>query len=152
MPCCPVGLTITQVAQSVINVSWTVGTGALTYVTVLESPAGQPKCHTRQNHCLLGCVACGVNYTVALKAISAAGVTADCTYHSYSSSKQVLNSSSAVLARTLTSHHKSSQKPLLPFQKQAVSLPTLRCKFRLPSKMFCFSLDLEPPSFRGFCW
>ncbi|XP_024425752.2 fibronectin type III domain-containing protein 7 [Desmodus rotundus] len=86
VPCCPVGLTITQVAQSVINVSWTVGTGALTYVTVLESPAGQPKCHTRQNHCLLGCVACGVNYTVALKAISAAGVTADCTYHSYSSS------------------------------------------------------------------
>ncbi|XP_036906328.1 fibronectin type III domain-containing protein 7 [Sturnira hondurensis] len=86
VPCCPAGLTITQVTQSVINVSWTVGTGALTYVTVLESPTGQSKCHTHQNHCLLGCITCGVNYTVALKAISATGVTADCAYHSYSSS------------------------------------------------------------------
>ncbi|XP_004689766.1 PREDICTED: fibronectin type III domain-containing protein 7 [Condylura cristata] len=86
VPCCPAGLTVTQVTQSVINVSWTVGTGAQTYVTDLESHIGQSKCHTRQNHCLLGCIACGVNYTVALKAISATGLTAGCAYQGYSSS------------------------------------------------------------------
>ncbi|XP_068394196.1 fibronectin type III domain-containing protein 7 [Eschrichtius robustus] len=86
VPCCPASLTETQVTQSVINVSWTVGTGAQTYVTVLESHTGQSKCHTRQNHCLLGCITCGINYTVALKAISATGLTADCGYQSYSSS------------------------------------------------------------------
>ncbi|XP_057578371.1 fibronectin type III domain-containing protein 7 isoform X2 [Hippopotamus amphibius kiboko] len=86
VPCCPAGLTVTQVTQSVINVSWTVGTGAQTYVTVLESHTGQSKCHTHQNHCLLGCITCGINYTVALKAISATGLTADCAYQSYSSS------------------------------------------------------------------
>ncbi|XP_077928783.1 fibronectin type III domain-containing protein 7 isoform X2 [Halichoerus grypus] len=85
-PCCPAGLTVTQVTQSVINVSWTVGTGAQTYVTVLESHTGQSRCLTHQNQCLLGCISCGVNYTVALKAISATGLTADCTYRSYSSS------------------------------------------------------------------
>ncbi|XP_021545898.1 fibronectin type III domain-containing protein 7 [Neomonachus schauinslandi] len=85
-PCCPAGLTVTQVTQSVINVSWTVGTGAQTYMTVLESHTGQSKCLTHQNQCLLGCISCGVNYTVALKAISATGLTADCTYQSYSSS------------------------------------------------------------------
>lgn len=118
VPCCPAGLTITQVTQSVINVSWTVGTGALTYVTVLESPAGQSTCHTHQNHCLLGCITCGVNYTVALKAISATGVTADCAYHSYSSSKWILHSSSAVSARTLTGRRKSSQKPSFSFKNR----------------------------------
>nr|XP_017530571.2 fibronectin type III domain-containing protein 7 [Manis javanica] len=86
VPCCPMGLTVTQVTQSVINVSWTVGTGAQTYVTVLESRTGVSKCHTQQNHCLLGCITCGVNYTVSLKAVSATGSTADCTYRSYSSS------------------------------------------------------------------
>nr|KAF6413225.1 fibronectin type III domain containing 7 [Molossus molossus] len=86
VPCCPATLTVTQVTQSVINVSWTVGTGALTYVTVLEAHTGQSKCHTHQNHCLLGCITCGVNYTVALKAISASGLTADCAYQRYASS------------------------------------------------------------------
>ncbi|XP_051021387.1 fibronectin type III domain-containing protein 7 [Acomys russatus] len=85
-PCCPSGLTAAQVTQSVINVSWTIGAAAQTYVTVLASHIGQSKCHTRQNHCLLGCVACGINYTVALKAISATGLTADCAYQGYSSS------------------------------------------------------------------
>ncbi|XP_036198283.1 fibronectin type III domain-containing protein 7 isoform X3 [Myotis myotis] len=86
VPCCPAGLMVTQVTQSVVNVSWTVGTGALTYVTVLASHTGQSQCHTHQNHCLLGCVTCGVNYTVALKAISATGLTADCAYQRYASS------------------------------------------------------------------
>uniref|UniRef100_A0A8C6CQP6 Fibronectin type III domain containing 7 n=1 Tax=Moschus moschiferus TaxID=68415 RepID=A0A8C6CQP6_MOSMO len=85
-PCCSASLTVTQVTQSVINVSWTVGTGALTYVTVLQSHTGQSKCHTHQNHCLLGCITCGINYTVAVKAVSATGLTADCAYQSYSSS------------------------------------------------------------------
>ncbi|KAK1328876.1 hypothetical protein QTO34_011046 [Cnephaeus nilssonii] len=85
LPCCPAGLTVTQVTQSVVNVSWTVGTRALTYVTVLASRTGQSQCHTHQNHCLLGCVTCGVNYTVALKAISATGLTADCAYQRYAS-------------------------------------------------------------------
>ncbi|XP_069934039.1 fibronectin type III domain-containing protein 7 isoform X3 [Oryctolagus cuniculus] len=85
VPCCPVGLTVTQVTQSVINVSWTIGTVAQTYLTVLESQTGQSKCHTHQNHCLLGCITCGINYTVALKAISATGLTADCAFQSYSS-------------------------------------------------------------------
>ncbi|XP_040854717.1 fibronectin type III domain-containing protein 7 [Ochotona curzoniae] len=85
LPCCPVGLTVTQVTQSVINVSWTIGMVAQTYVTVLESHTGQSKCRTHQNHCLLGCIACGINYTVTLKAISASGLTADCAFQSYSS-------------------------------------------------------------------
>uniref|UniRef100_A0A4W2DLW1 Fibronectin type-III domain-containing protein n=1 Tax=Bos indicus x Bos taurus TaxID=30522 RepID=A0A4W2DLW1_BOBOX len=85
-PCCSASLTVTQVTQSVINVSWTVGTGALTYVTVLQSHTGQSKCHTHQNYCLLGCITCGINYTVAVKAVSATGLTADCAYQSYSSS------------------------------------------------------------------
>ncbi|KAG8511588.1 Fibronectin type III domain-containing protein 7, partial [Galemys pyrenaicus] len=86
VPCCPAALAVTQVTQSVINVSWTTGAGAQTYVTDLESHTGQSKCHTRQNHCLLGCITCGINYTVALKAISATGLTAGCTFQSYSSS------------------------------------------------------------------
>uniref|UniRef100_A0A8C6A096 Fibronectin type III domain containing 7 n=1 Tax=Marmota marmota marmota TaxID=9994 RepID=A0A8C6A096_MARMA len=85
VPCCPTGMTVTQVTQSVINVSWAIGMAAQTYVTVLESHIGQSKCHTHQSHCLLGCITCGINYTVALKAISATGLTADCTYQSYSS-------------------------------------------------------------------
>ncbi|XP_012503992.1 PREDICTED: fibronectin type III domain-containing protein 7 [Propithecus coquereli] len=86
VPCCPAGLTVTQITQSVINMSWTIGTVAQTYVTVLESHTGQSKCHTHQNHCLLGCITCGVNYTVTLKAISATGLTADCAHQSYSPS------------------------------------------------------------------
>ncbi|XP_076975591.1 fibronectin type III domain-containing protein 7 [Tamandua tetradactyla] len=86
VPCCPDGLTVTQVTQSAINVSWTVGTGAQTFVAILESHAGQSKCHTHQNHCLLGCITCGVNYTVALKTISATGLSVNCANRSYLSS------------------------------------------------------------------
>ncbi|NXN11997.1 FNDC7 protein, partial [Indicator maculatus] len=85
-PCCPDDLILTQVTQSVTNISWTVGMGAQTYVTVLESPKGQAKCHTLQNHCLLGCITCSTNYTVSLKAISETGLTSSCTYQGYSSS------------------------------------------------------------------
>lgn len=114
MPCCPAGLTVTQVTQSVINVSWTIGTGAQTYVTVLESHTGQSKCLTHQTQCLLGCISCGVNYTVALQAISATGLMADCTYQSYSSSEWLLNSSSVVIVNPVTCPSFSSKK-MLPF-------------------------------------
>uniref|UniRef100_A0A7M4FI68 Fibronectin type III domain containing 7 n=1 Tax=Crocodylus porosus TaxID=8502 RepID=A0A7M4FI68_CROPO len=85
-PCCPNDLTLTQLTQSVTNISWSAGTGAQTYVTVLESPKGWARCHTLQNQCLLGCITCGTNYTVSLKAISETGLTSDCTYQGYSSS------------------------------------------------------------------
>ncbi|KAJ7412019.1 hypothetical protein BTVI_47832 [Pitangus sulphuratus] len=85
-PCCPNDLILTQVTQSVTNVSWSAGKGAQTYVTTLESPKGQAKCHTLQNYCLLGCITCGTNYTVSLKAISETGLTSSCTYQGYSSS------------------------------------------------------------------
>ncbi|OPJ77230.1 fibronectin type III domain-containing protein 7 isoform C [Patagioenas fasciata monilis] len=85
-PCCPSDLILTQVTESVTNISWSVGMGAQTYVTTLESPKGQAKCHTLQNYCLLGCITCGTNYTVSLKAISETGLTSSCTYQGYSSS------------------------------------------------------------------
>ncbi|XP_038001016.1 fibronectin type III domain-containing protein 7 isoform X3 [Motacilla alba alba] len=85
-PCCPYDLIVTQVTQSVTNISWSVGKGAQTYVTTLESPKGQAKCHTLQTYCLLGCITCGTNYTVSLRAISETGLTSSCTYQGYSSS------------------------------------------------------------------
>ncbi|NXM82766.1 FNDC7 protein, partial [Oenanthe oenanthe] len=86
VPCCPNDLTLAQVTQSVTNISWSVGKGAQTYVTALESPKGQAKCHTLQTYCLLGCITCGTNYTVSLRAISETGLTSSCTYQGYSSS------------------------------------------------------------------
>ncbi|NWV20208.1 FNDC7 protein, partial [Origma solitaria] len=85
-PCCPTDLILSQVTQSVTNISWSVGMGAQIYVTTLESPKGQAKCHTLQNYCLLGCITCGTNYTVSLRAISETGETSSCTYQGYSSS------------------------------------------------------------------
>ncbi|XP_005423756.1 fibronectin type III domain-containing protein 7 [Geospiza fortis] len=85
-PCCPNDLILTQVTQSVTNISWSVGRGAQTYVTTLESPRGQAKCHTLQTYSLLGCITCGTNYTVSLRAISETGLTSSCTYQGYSSS------------------------------------------------------------------
>ncbi|NWW36157.1 FNDC7 protein, partial [Panurus biarmicus] len=85
-PCCPNDLILTQVTQSVTNISWSVGRGAQAYVTTLESPKGQAKCHTLQTYCLLGCITCGTNYTVSLRAISETGLTSSCTYQGYSSS------------------------------------------------------------------
>ncbi|XP_063263724.1 fibronectin type III domain-containing protein 7 [Prinia subflava] len=85
-PCCPDDLTLTQVTQSVTSISWSVGRGAQTYVTTLESPKGQAKCHTLHTYCLLGCITCGTNYTVSLRAISETGLTSSCTYQGYSSS------------------------------------------------------------------
>ncbi|NXP08159.1 FNDC7 protein, partial [Thinocorus orbignyianus] len=81
-PRCPNELMLTQVTQSVTNISWSVGMGAQTYVMMLESPKGQAKCHTLQNYCLLGC---GTDYAVSLKAVSETGLTPSCMYQGYSS-------------------------------------------------------------------
>ncbi|XP_033865408.3 fibronectin type III domain-containing protein 7-like [Acipenser ruthenus] len=85
-PCCPQNLTVTQVTQAMTNVSWSVGRGAQSYVTMLESLRGEAKCHTLQSHCLLGCITCGTNYTVSLQSISDTGLTSECMYQGYSSS------------------------------------------------------------------
>ncbi|MEE6519413.1 hypothetical protein FKM82_031218 [Ascaphus truei] len=85
-PCCPVDLSVVQVTQSVTNVSWSIASGAQTYTTMLVSPRGQAKCHTLQDHCLLGCITCGTNYSVSLEAISDTGLSSVCTFHGYSSS------------------------------------------------------------------
>ncbi|XP_041125909.1 fibronectin type III domain-containing protein 7-like [Polyodon spathula] len=85
-PCCPQNLTVTQVTQAMTNVSWSVGRGAQSYVTMLESLRGEARCHTLQSHCLLGCISCGTNYTVSLQSISDTGLTSECTYQGYSSS------------------------------------------------------------------
>nr|XP_020640287.1 fibronectin type III domain-containing protein 7 isoform X4 [Pogona vitticeps] len=85
-PCCPTDLAVTEVTQSVTNISWSVGTGAKTYITILESHRGQARCHTLQNYCLLGCITCGTNYTVSVKAISETGLSSDCIYRGFSSS------------------------------------------------------------------
>ncbi|XP_062973541.1 fibronectin type III domain-containing protein 7 [Elgaria multicarinata webbii] len=85
-PCCPADLTVTQVTQSVTNISWSIGTGAKTYITILHSHKGQARCHTLQSYCLLGCITCGTNYTVSVKAISETGLISDCKYRGFSSS------------------------------------------------------------------
>ncbi|XP_069823585.1 fibronectin type III domain-containing protein 7-like isoform X2 [Dendropsophus ebraccatus] len=85
-PCCPTNLSVVQVTQAVTNVSWSTATGAQTYTTMLESPKGQAKCHTLEEHCLLGCITCGTSYSVSLQAVSKTGLVSQCTYHGYSSS------------------------------------------------------------------
>ncbi|KAG9483334.1 hypothetical protein GDO78_009322, partial [Eleutherodactylus coqui] len=85
-PCCPTSLSVVQVTQSVTNVSWSAAPGAQTYTTMLQSPTGQAKCHTPEEHCLLGCITCGTSYSVSLEALSETGLTSQCTYHGYSSS------------------------------------------------------------------
>ncbi|OCT85306.1 fibronectin type III domain-containing protein 7 [Xenopus laevis] len=86
-PCCPANLSVLQVTQSVTNISWSLSKGAKTYNSVLVSPKGEAKCHTLQNHCLLGCITCGTSYSVSIEAISETGLTSVCNYHGYSSSE-----------------------------------------------------------------
>ncbi|XP_044158354.1 fibronectin type III domain-containing protein 7-like [Bufo gargarizans] len=85
-PCCPTNLSVVQITQSVTNVSWSTATGAQTYTTRLQSPRGEAKCHTLEEHCLLGCITCGTSYSVSLKAVSETGLVSQCSYHGYSSS------------------------------------------------------------------
>ncbi|XP_078075310.1 fibronectin type III domain-containing protein 7-like [Mustelus asterias] len=85
-PCCPDSFSVTQITQSMTNVSWTAAIGAQSYTTALESPKGQANCHTGETHCLLGCITCSTNYTVSLSAISETGLMSTCNYQGYSSS------------------------------------------------------------------
>ncbi|MBN3324466.1 FNDC7 protein, partial [Atractosteus spatula] len=85
-PCCPENFTVSQATQSMTNVTWSPGKGAQSYITMLNSTHGEAKCHTLQTHCLLGCITCGVNYTVSMQAISGTGHISQCTYHGFSSS------------------------------------------------------------------
>uniref|UniRef100_A0A8C2X242 Fibronectin type III domain containing 7a n=1 Tax=Cyclopterus lumpus TaxID=8103 RepID=A0A8C2X242_CYCLU len=61
-PCCPTYVNVTQVTQAMTNVTWSSGSGARSYVTTLTSSRGHAKCHTLDNHCLMGCITCGTNY------------------------------------------------------------------------------------------
>nr|XP_008113264.2 PREDICTED: fibronectin type III domain-containing protein 7 [Anolis carolinensis] len=85
-PCCPADLTVTQVTQSVTNISWSSGIGATTHITTLETHTGFARCHTLQRYCLLGCITCGTNYSVSVQAISETGLISNCTYGGFSSS------------------------------------------------------------------
>ncbi|TNN67818.1 Fibronectin type III domain-containing protein 7 [Liparis tanakae] len=85
-PCCPASVNVTQVTQAMTNVTWSSGSGARSYVTSLTSSRGHAKCHTLDNHCLMGCITCGTNYSLNLQAISSTGHTSDCKYRGFSSS------------------------------------------------------------------
>ncbi|XP_063742740.1 fibronectin type III domain-containing protein 7 [Eleginops maclovinus] len=84
-PCCPIYVNVTQVTQAMTNVTWSPGSGARSYLTSLTSPRGHAKCHTLDNHCLMGCITCGTNYSVHLEAISSTGHKSECKYHGFSS-------------------------------------------------------------------
>ncbi|KAF5894692.1 fibronectin type III domain-containing protein 7-like, partial [Clarias magur] len=86
-PCCPATLNVSQVTQAMSNVTWSVAEGAQTFMASLTSSRGNATCHTAQTKCLMGCMTCGTNYTVTLKAISSTGNTAVCTYHGFSTSE-----------------------------------------------------------------
>ncbi|KAJ8270295.1 hypothetical protein GJAV_G00112650 [Gymnothorax javanicus] len=85
-PCCPENMTVIQMTQSMSHVAWSPATGAESYITSLESPRGNAKCHTLANQCIMGCITCGTNYTVSVEAISRTGHKSECTYHGFSSS------------------------------------------------------------------
>ncbi|XP_019712186.1 fibronectin type III domain-containing protein 7 isoform X1 [Hippocampus comes] len=85
-PCCPASMNITQVTQSMTNVTWSAGRGARSYIATLTSSHGHAKCHTVDSQCLMGCISCGTNYSVNLEAISSTGRTSQCKYRGFSSS------------------------------------------------------------------
>uniref|UniRef100_A0A667XFH5 Fibronectin type III domain containing 7 n=1 Tax=Myripristis murdjan TaxID=586833 RepID=A0A667XFH5_9TELE len=85
-PCCPVSLTVDQVTQAMSNVTWSDARGAESYITSLTSSRGHARCHTRDSHCLMGCITCGTNYTVTMEAFSRTGHKSNCTYQGFSSS------------------------------------------------------------------
>nr|XP_046247873.1 fibronectin type III domain-containing protein 7-like [Scatophagus argus] len=85
-PCCPVNLTVDQVTQAMTNVSWSHAKGAHSFITSLTSTRGHARCHTKDSHCLMGCITCGTNYTVTMEAYSHSGRMSNCTYQGFSSS------------------------------------------------------------------
>ncbi|XP_073331837.1 fibronectin type III domain-containing protein 7-like [Pagrus major] len=85
-PCCPVSLRVDQVTQAMTNVSWSHAKGAHSFITSLTSSRGHARCHTKDSHCLMGCITCGTNYTVTMEAFSHSGRRSNCTYQGFSSS------------------------------------------------------------------
>ncbi|KAM8745305.1 fibronectin type III domain-containing protein 7-like [Acanthopagrus schlegelii] len=85
-PCCPASLTVDQVTQAMTNVSWSHAKGAHSFITSLTSSRGHARCHTKDSHCLMGCITCGTNYTVTMEAFSHSGRRSNCTYQGFSSS------------------------------------------------------------------
>ncbi|XP_068599957.1 fibronectin type III domain-containing protein 7-like [Brachionichthys hirsutus] len=85
-PCCPANLTVDQVTQAMTNLSWSYAKGAHSVITSLTSPYGHARCHTKDSHCLMGCITCGTNYTVTMEAYSHSGQMSNCTYKRFSSS------------------------------------------------------------------
>ncbi|XP_053738609.1 fibronectin type III domain-containing protein 7 [Synchiropus splendidus] len=85
-PCCPASINVTQVTQAMTNVTWSPGYGARSYVVALTSSRGHAKCHTLDNHCLMGCITCGTNYSVEVEAISRTGHISNCKQKGFSSS------------------------------------------------------------------
>lgn len=85
-PCCPDSLSVDQVTQAMTNVSWSHAKGAYSFITSLTSTRGHARCHTEDSHCLMGCITCGTNYTVAMEAYSQSGRMSNCTYQGFSSS------------------------------------------------------------------
>lgn len=69
------------------NVSWSHAKGTHSFVTSLTSSHGHARCHTQDSHCLMGCITCGTNYTVAMEAYSHSGRSSNCTYGGFSSSE-----------------------------------------------------------------
>lgn len=80
-------MNVTQVTQSMTNVTWSAGRGASSYIATLTSSHGYAKCHTVDIQCLVGCIRCGTNYSVNLEAISSTGRTSECKYRGFSSSE-----------------------------------------------------------------
>uniref|UniRef100_A0A8C6WRG5 Fibronectin type III domain containing 7a n=1 Tax=Neogobius melanostomus TaxID=47308 RepID=A0A8C6WRG5_9GOBI len=74
-PCCPDSCEVTQETQAMTNVSWSSAVGR-----------GTAKCHTVENHCLMGCITCSTNYTVSMEAISSTGHKSECSFQGFSSS------------------------------------------------------------------
>lgn len=85
-PCCPENITVQQETQAITNVSWSSAVGARSFLTSLTSRRGAAKCHTVDNHCLMGCITCSTNYTVSIEAISSTGHKSECNYTGFSSS------------------------------------------------------------------
>lgn len=86
-PCCPATLNVTQVTQAMSNVTWSAAQGAQSFMVSLTSSRGNATCRTTQTKCLMGCITCGINYTVSLQATSSKGNKSLCMYHGFSTSE-----------------------------------------------------------------
>lgn len=86
-PCCPVNVTVNQVTPAITSVSWSHAKGAHSFITSLTSRSGSARCRTQDSQCLMGCITCGTNYTVAMEVFSHSKHMSNCTYQGFSSSE-----------------------------------------------------------------